>query len=169
MNSYDLNVILDPNLNETQLKLEKDAITAQIERVEGTVQELDEWGNKRLAYPIRKLNEGYYLIYKLSLSETAPRQLSTGLRLRDNIMRVLVTRDRPEQRTRKEGVRESRDSGGRDGRDRDRGDREYRGDRDRSDRGERPERSEPRVPRTEASTETRTETRPDTGDTPTNA
>lgn len=102
MHSYDLNVILDPNLNETQLKLEKDAITAQIERVEGAVQELDEWGNKRLAYPIRKLNEGYYLIYKLSLSETAPRQLTTNLRLRDNVMRVLVTRDRPEQRTRKE-------------------------------------------------------------------
>ena len=160
MNSYDLNVILDPNLNETQLKLEKDAITAQIERVEGTVQELDEWGNKRLAYPIRKLNEGYYLIYKLSLSETAPRQLSTGLRLRDNIMRVLVTRDHPEQRTRKEGVRESRDSRDRDG-NRDRGDREYRGDRDRNDRGERPERSEPREPRPDA--------RPDASDTPTNA
>ena len=160
MNSYDLNVILDPNLNETQLKLEKDAITAQIERVEGEVQELDEWGNKRLAYPIRKLNEGYYLIYKLSLSETAPRQLSTGLRLRDNVMRVLVTRDRPEQRTRKEGVRESRDSRDRDG-NRDRGDREYRGDRDRNDRGERPERSEPREPRPDA--------RPDASDTPTNA
>jgi small subunit ribosomal protein S6 len=105
MHNYDLNVILDPNLSETQLKLEKDAITAQIERVEGQVSELDEWGNKRLAYPIRKLNEGYYLIYKLSLSETAPRQLATNLRLRDNVMRVLVTRDRPEQRTRKEAPR----------------------------------------------------------------
>lgn len=105
MNQYDLNVILDPNLNETQLKLEKDAIQAQIERVEGEVAELDEWGNKRLAYPIRKLSEGYYLIYKLALSESAPRQLTTNLRLRDNIMRVLVTRDRPEQRTRKEAPR----------------------------------------------------------------
>ncbi len=105
MHNYDLNVILDPNLNETQLGLEKDAITAQIERVEGEVHELDEWGNKRLAYPIRKLNEGYYLIYKLSLSESAPRQLSTNLRLRDNVMRVLVTRDRPDQRTRKEAPR----------------------------------------------------------------
>lgn len=145
MHSYDLNVILDPSLNETQLKLEKDAITAQIERVEGTVQELDEWGNKRLAYPIRKLSEGYYLIYKLTLSETAPRQLTTNLRLRDNIMRVLVTRDRPEQRTRKEGVRESREG------------RDYRGDRDRGDRGERLERSEPR--------EARADARPETGDT----
>jgi small subunit ribosomal protein S6 len=102
MQQYDLNVILDPNLNEAQLKLEKDAIVAQVERVQGEIGELDEWGNKRLAYPIRKLNEGYYLIYKLALSETAPRQLTTNLRLRDNVMRVLVTRDRPEQRTRKE-------------------------------------------------------------------
>ena len=105
MHNYDLNVILDPNLNETQLGLEKDAILAQIERVEGSVSELDEWGSKRLAYPIRKLNEGYYLIYKLSLSESAPRQLTSNLRLRDNVMRVLVTRDRPEQRTRKEAPR----------------------------------------------------------------
>ena len=97
MQQYDLNVILDPNLNEAQLKLEKDAIAAQVERVQGEIGELDEWGNKRLAYPIRKLNEGYYLIYKLSLSESAPRQLTTNLRLRDNVMRVLVTRDRPDR------------------------------------------------------------------------
>lgn len=105
MHNYDLNVILEPSLNETQLKLEKDAIAAQIERVQGEVNEIDEWGNKRLAYPIRKLNEGYYVIYKLSLTETAPRQLATNLRLRDNIMRVLITRDHPEQRTRKEAPR----------------------------------------------------------------
>ncbi len=69
---------------------------------------LDEWGNRRLAYPIRKLNEGYYLIYSLKLSESAPRQLNTNLRLRDNVMRVLITRDRPEQRTRKQS--ESRET-----------------------------------------------------------
>ena len=134
MHNYDLNVILSPNLSETQLGLEKDAITAQIERVEGQVNELDEWGNKRLAYPIRKLNEGYYLIYKLSLSESTPRQLATNLRLRDNVMRVLITRDRPEQRTRKEAPPRS----------------ESRGDRnDRSEsRGE--NRSESRTERTEA-------------------
>ena len=108
MHNYDLNVILEPSLNETQLKLEKDAIAAQIERAQGEVREVDEWGNKRLAYPIRKLNEGYYVIYKLSLAETAPRQLATNLRLRDNIMRVLITRDHPEQRTRKEAPRAER-------------------------------------------------------------
>lgn len=108
MHDYDLNVILDPNLNETQVGLEKDAIAAQIERAEGEIVALDEWGNKRLAYPIRKLNEGYYLIYSLKLSEAAPRQLNTNLKLRDNVMRVLITRERPEQRTRKQ--RESKET-----------------------------------------------------------
>ena len=154
MHSYDLNVILDPNLNETQLKLEKDAIEALIERAQGTLEALDEWGNKRLAYPIRKLSEGYYLIYKLTLSEGAPRQLETNLRLRDNMMRVLITRERPEQRTRKEGVRESRERDYRgDRNDRDRGERggergDYRGDR--GERSERSERSETREARPEA-------------------
>ena len=137
MHNYDLNVILSPNLSETQLGLEKDAITAQIGRVEGQVNELDEWGNKRLAYPIRKLNEGYYLIYKLSLSESAPRQLATNLRLRDNVMRVLITRDRPEQRTRKEAPPRGESRNDRS---------ESRGDR--NDRNS--DRSESRTERTEA-------------------
>ena len=101
MPTYKLNVILDPNLNESQLQIEKDAVSAQVERAEGEISELDEWGNKRLAYPIRKLNEGYYLIYSLSLPESAPKTVEGNLRLRDNVMRALVTRDRPEQRTRK--------------------------------------------------------------------
>ncbi|ADI13151.1 30S ribosomal protein S6 [Truepera radiovictrix] len=107
MHNYDLNVILDPNLSEAQLGLEKDAIAAQIERFEGEVLSTDEWGNKRLAYPIRKLNEGYYIIYRLRLPETAPRQLATNLRLRDNVMRVLITRDRPEQRTQRSSERDA--------------------------------------------------------------
>jgi len=100
--TYDLNVILDPNLSEQQLQTEKDAVTAQVERAEGEIVALDEWGNRRLAYPIRKLNEGYYLIYRLRLSSEKPKAIETGLRQRDNVMRVLVVKDRPEWKTRKE-------------------------------------------------------------------
>jgi len=96
---YDLNVILDPNLSETQLQTEKDAIDAQIARNEGELVKLDEWGTQRLAYPIRKLNEGYYLIYRLKLSLDKPKVIEAALRQRDNVMRVLVVKDRPEWRT----------------------------------------------------------------------
>ncbi|MDF1521980.1 MAG: 30S ribosomal protein S6 [Trueperaceae bacterium] len=98
---YDLNVILDPGLTEAQLQTEKDAVVTQVERAEGSIVELDEWGIRRLAYPIRKGNEGYYLIYRLELSGTAPKTIEAALRQRDNVMRVLVVKDRPEWKTRK--------------------------------------------------------------------
>lgn len=98
---YDLNLILDPGLSESQLQTEKDAVETQLQRARGTLLKLDEWGSQRLAYPIRKLNEGYYLIYRLSLPKDTPKQVETSLRQRDNVMRVLVVKDRPEWHTRK--------------------------------------------------------------------
>ena len=98
---YDLNVILAPNLTDTQLQTEKDAISAQIERIEGELVELDEWGSKRLAYPIRKGNEGYYLIYKVNLPSERPKSIEYNLRQRDNVMRTLVVKHRPDWRTAK--------------------------------------------------------------------
>lgn len=98
---YDLNVILDPNLTDTQLQTEKDAVAAQVDRIEGEIVDLDEWGSKRLAYPIRKLNEGYYLIYKVRLPIDRPKAVENNLRQRDNVMRVLVVKHRPEWHTMK--------------------------------------------------------------------
>jgi small subunit ribosomal protein S6 len=98
---FDLNLILDPNLGEQQLQTEKDAVAAQVERAGGEIVEVDEWGSRRLAYPIRKLNEGYYIIYRLKLSGDKPKAIEAALRQRDNVMRVLVVKDRPEWKTRK--------------------------------------------------------------------
>src|SRR5690606_27879475 len=99
---YDMNANLQPQLDETQLQTEKDAIQTQVERAGGEIIELDEWGSRRLAYPIRKHNEGYYLIYRLHLSGNAPQTIEAALRQRDNVMRVLVVKDRPEWKTKKE-------------------------------------------------------------------
>jgi small subunit ribosomal protein S6 len=99
--TYDLNLILDPGLTEQQLQTEKDAVATQLERHGATVTELDEWGVRRLAYPIRKLNEGYFLIYRLSMPNDKPKTIEGALRQRDNVMRVLVVKDRPEWKTRK--------------------------------------------------------------------
>lgn len=98
---YDLNLILDPGLSEAQIQTEKDAVQTQLDRATGTLLELDEWGLRRLAYPIRKGSEGYYLIYRLELPLDKPKTLEAALRQRDNVMRVLVVKDRPEWKTRK--------------------------------------------------------------------
>jgi small subunit ribosomal protein S6 len=99
--TYDLNLILDPGLNEQQLQTEKDAVATQLARHDASVLEVDEWGIRRLAYPIRKLSEGYYLIYRLTMANDKPKAIEAALRQRDNVMRVLVVKDRPDWKTRK--------------------------------------------------------------------
>ena len=81
---YDLNVILDPSLSEQQVQVEKDAVALQVERAGGEILDLEEWGLRRLAYPIRKGNEGYYLIYRLHLTGETPKTIEAALRQRDN-------------------------------------------------------------------------------------
>ena len=98
------------------MQTEKDAVVSQVERAGGEILEVDEWGNKRLAYEIRKGREGYYIIYNLRLPLEAPKVVENNLRLRDNVMRVLVTRNRPEWRTLK--PREPRGRGERQGSER---------------------------------------------------
>ena len=104
---YDLNVILEPGLTDTQLQSEKDAVTLQVERAEGEILSLDEWGNRRLAYPIRKKNEGYYLIYRLKAPGETPKTIEAALRQRDNVMRVLIVKERPEWKTLKPKTQET--------------------------------------------------------------
>jgi small subunit ribosomal protein S6 len=101
MASYDLNLILNPNLDAAQLATEKEYIENAIKNVGGVVAALEEWGNRRMAYAIQKDREGYYLIYKLELTTDKTNEIQTSLRLRDHIRRVLVVRHRPEWSTKK--------------------------------------------------------------------
>lgn len=121
MHEYHLNLILNANLSAAQLTAEKEAVENQLARHEGAeIVETDEWGVRRLAYEINKARQGYYIIYKMKLPSTAPKAIESSLRLRDNVMRVLVVRIRPERQTLKAERRRS--SQGRQSRTGDRAD-----------------------------------------------
>ena len=55
-----------------------------------------------MAYHIKKDREGYYLIYKLEMAADQTNAIQTSLRLRDHVRRLLVVRQRPEWKTKKE-------------------------------------------------------------------
>ncbi len=109
MATYDLNVIIESNLTEKQAQAERDAIEAQIQRNEGVVTNLDDWGTKRLAYPINKKMDGHYLIYTVELTDKdAPKAIESALRIRDNVVRALIILHRPEWSTLGKGRKFSR-------------------------------------------------------------
>jgi small subunit ribosomal protein S6 len=101
MVNYDLNVLLNPNLDAAQLATEKEYIENAVKNAGGTVTALDEWGNRRMAYTIGKDREAYYLIYRLSLTADTTNTIQASLRLRDHVRRVMVVKQRPEWNSKK--------------------------------------------------------------------
>lgn len=101
MNQYDLNLILNPNLSAEQLQIEKNYIETTLRNNGAEVTKLDDVGNRRMAYPIAKDREGYYLMYTIRAGGNPEKDIASTLRLRDNVRRVLVVKDRPERKTKK--------------------------------------------------------------------
>ncbi|MDV6375663.1 30S ribosomal protein S6 [Deinococcus arenicola] len=101
MNQYDLNLILNPNLSAEQVQIEKDYIENTVKNSGAELSNLDDLGNRRLAYAIEKDREGYYLMYTIKAGGNPEKDIASTLRLRDHIRRVLVVKDRPEWKTKK--------------------------------------------------------------------
>ena len=101
MNQYDLNLILNPNLSAEQLQIERDYIETTLKNAGAEIANLDDVGNRRLAYAVGKDREGYYLMYTIKASGNPEKEIASTLRLRDHVRRVLVVKDRPEWKTKK--------------------------------------------------------------------
>ena len=56
----------------------------------GTVSEIDQWGKRRLAYPINDLNEGYYVLMTFNAAAAIPHELDRLFRINDSVMRSLI-------------------------------------------------------------------------------
>lgn len=92
MNKYELAVILNPTLDEEAVKAEHASIQALIERFGGTVEKVDDWGKRRLAYEINKLNDGFYSFYTFNSESSAPNEIEQRMRIKENVLRYLVVR-----------------------------------------------------------------------------
>ena len=87
--NYEALYILDPNLNEEQIA----ALVARFKGVvesNGTVSEVNEWGKRRLAYPINDLMEGYYVLMTFTAAAAIPQELDRIFRITDGVMRSLI-------------------------------------------------------------------------------
>ncbi|HAG04294.1 MAG TPA: 30S ribosomal protein S6 [Lachnospiraceae bacterium] len=90
MKNYELAVVYNPNLDEEALNAEKASVNALIERFGGTVDKIDDWGKRRLAYEIQKVNEGVYNFVSFSAEATAPAEIEARMRIKENVLRYLV-------------------------------------------------------------------------------
>lgn len=90
---YELMLILKPLLPEDI----KSKVIKQIEELIGTldgkIQGTDIWGKRHLSYPVKKHEEGYYIIYKLDLEEKNIAEFSKKLQLTNGVLRHLLLKE----------------------------------------------------------------------------
>lgn len=91
MPSYELTYVLRP-LDEAALGTVNERVTTLISSSGGEITARNDWGKRRLAYPIRKINEGFYVSLQLNLPTEAVRTVERALQLNDDVMRYLVIR-----------------------------------------------------------------------------
>jgi small subunit ribosomal protein S6 len=89
---YELMVILNPEVDERQVAPTLDKFLKVITNDGGSVDNVDVWGKRRLAYEIQKKNEGIYAVVNFTATSEATQELDRQLKLNEQIMRTKVLR-----------------------------------------------------------------------------
>ncbi len=87
---YEVLYIIDPAQGEEGIAALVEKFKALVES-NGTLTSIDEWGKRRLAYPINDLMEGYYVLMTFDAKPEFPAELDRVLKITDGIMRSLIT------------------------------------------------------------------------------
>ena len=101
---YELMYIINPNLSEEEtaavvekFKLSEEETAAVVEKFKGlveqngTLDEMEEMGKRKLAYEINYISEGYYVLVKFTSAPDFPAELDRVLGITDGVMRSLIT------------------------------------------------------------------------------
>ena len=87
---YEALYIINPQVSEEDTQALVEKFKAMVE-AEGTLTAIDEWGKRRLAYPIEDLAEGYYVLMNFEAKPDFPAELDRVMKITDGIMRCLIT------------------------------------------------------------------------------
>ncbi len=87
---YEMVFIVRPDLDETQARAAVERVVARIAERGGEVCSVEPWGKRRLAYPIQKHREGYYVLVRFQLEGQRVQDLKSAVALQEDVIRFLV-------------------------------------------------------------------------------
>ena len=91
VNSYETLFVIDPDLTEEETK----ALVEKFQKLiadNGEISEVNEWGKRKLAYPINDKTEGYYVLINFKSESTLPLELDRVFGITEGIYRSIVIR-----------------------------------------------------------------------------
>ena len=94
MSTYEVITVVRPDLDEEALNAVIERVQQRIVEVGGDVTSTDRWGKRRIAYPIRKYRDGYYVMTVFSLASGQVARLRQTLGLNEDLLRFVVATHR---------------------------------------------------------------------------
>ncbi|MEJ2012789.1 MAG: 30S ribosomal protein S6 [Anaerolineales bacterium] len=91
MRNYEVAYIADPDLDEQSLETLQTKVQGWIEAAGGKPGKIEAWGRRRLAYPIQKKTDGFYVFVQAEMPGDGPLQVERELRLSEDVIRFMVT------------------------------------------------------------------------------
>jgi small subunit ribosomal protein S6 len=89
---YELMVVLDPNLDDAAIEALNTRIQTLVTQRGGTIENIDPWGRRRLAYPIGRYRDGVYILTRMQLPPNAAAEIERALKLTESVIRHLLVR-----------------------------------------------------------------------------
>ncbi|MCU0276362.1 MAG: 30S ribosomal protein S6 [Acidobacteria bacterium] len=89
---YEIGFIVTPEVNEEEVKKITESITSTITKAQGVIENLDEWGRKKLAFPIHKNLEGYYVFVQAEVDGSVIATLERRLKQMEKVLRFITLR-----------------------------------------------------------------------------
>ncbi|EHL16819.1 30S ribosomal protein S6 [Peptoanaerobacter stomatis] len=89
MKKYELVYILRTDTDDETKQKIQDKLKGIID-TNGEVEAVDVWGNRKLAYQIQKLSDGYYVLVKFNAGAEVPKELDRNLKIMDQVIRHMI-------------------------------------------------------------------------------
>src|SRR5574338_931291 len=91
MRKYELVCIVQPELDETAFKGVVDRVSGWVTEAGGTVDKVDVWGRRRMAYQIRKQREGQYVLMNVTIDPKSTGELERNIRYLEPVLRHMLS------------------------------------------------------------------------------
>lgn len=93
MRGYELVVIIRPDLDDEATEAVIEKVRSMIENNGGEVGKIDKWGKRRLAYEIKDLRDGFYVVIKFKGEVAVSAELDRVLKITDPVLRHMIVRE----------------------------------------------------------------------------
>ena len=92
MRNYELMVILDPSIDERTVAPMMEKYLAPVAANGGSVENVDVWGKRRLAYAVKKFTDGFYVLINFEAAPAEIKEIDRVLKINDEVLRHLIVK-----------------------------------------------------------------------------